>query len=134
MSATINNLASGEFEAGDVASAEGHWKEALLLAGENRMTRAVMLISIGLARVAWTNGLPERCLRLLAAAGEIQKRSGWASGLGSATTTDAPTVPLMRSAAEQALGADAAEIVWRDGTQMSLMQVVRYGVEDTWSD
>jgi non-specific serine/threonine protein kinase len=128
MSATINNVASGEFEAGDVASAERHWKEALLLAGENRMTRGVMLISIGLARVAWTNGLPERCLRLLAAAGEIQKRSGWA--LGSATAQDA----LMRSAAEQRLGAEAAETVWREGTQMSLMQVVRYGVEDIWSD
>jgi hypothetical protein len=34
MSATINNLAGWEFDDGDASAAEGHWKEALLLAGE----------------------------------------------------------------------------------------------------
>jgi predicted ATPase/DNA-binding CsgD family transcriptional regulator len=130
MSVTINSLAGAEFEAGDVSAAEGHWKEALLLAGENRMTRAVMLISLGLARVAWANGAPQRCLRLLATATEIQKRSGW----DLSATSHVPAIPLMRSAAQQRLGTEAAETAWHEGTQMSLTQVVRYGVDESGLD
>jgi non-specific serine/threonine protein kinase len=121
---TLIALADVEFERGDHAAAEEHWKEALL---SNPMRESVMGISIGLARLAAVNGSWQRCVRLLAAAGEVQAQLGWR--LESAGY-NADSISAIWQAAERALGQENARNAWREGAQMTVGQLVRYGLAD----
>jgi ATP/maltotriose-dependent transcriptional regulator MalT len=123
----LASLADIEFESGDIAAAEEHWKETLETAAQNRMRTFVMLILMGLARVAWVNGSPQRCLRLLGAASGLQRQLGWVL---EPIAFDVASVSATRQAAELALGQEAAHTAWREGDQMPLAEIVRYGVAD----
>jgi non-specific serine/threonine protein kinase len=124
---TLLSLADVEFASGGQAAAEQHWMEALRLAASNPIPEPVMGISIGLARLAAMNGSWERSLRLLAAAGEVQAQLGWR--LESAGY-DRAGISAIRESAERTLGPEAAQTAWREGAQMSLGQLVRYGLAD----
>jgi tetratricopeptide (TPR) repeat protein len=122
----LDGLAGIEFDIGDRAAAEAHWKEALALAGEIRSRVKAMLILIGLALLAQVNGRPRRCLRLLGAAATLQKRMGWV--LGSASPAMARALPEAQAAARGLIGRKAADTAWREGGRMSLAEAVRYGL------
>src|SRR5579859_3364277 len=65
-----------EFDAGDLTAAEAHCEEVLSLTGEMHSLQWAPVSWRLLARLALVNGQPERCLRLLAAAAALQKRTG----------------------------------------------------------
>lgn len=125
MGMLLDGLAGIEFDAGEPAAAEAHWYEALGHARECRSPWAASAVLIGLARVAIANAAPERSLRLLAASAELTRRTGMIT-----EPTSRDVVAKVHREAVDFLGDAAAGVVWQEGTRMSLVEAIRYGLSD----
>jgi hypothetical protein len=108
--AFVESLSQVEFSSGETAAARTHWRESLALAGEFHSAWAAPTSLLGLARVALAERPPERCLRLMSAAAEMNRRTG--------TALDPDLAHMGDQVAEQArrlVGDEAAELAWSEG-------------------
>jgi predicted ATPase/class 3 adenylate cyclase len=118
----LDGLADVEYASGETANAQRDWMLQLELAGQlgSRSTAAYALV--GLARLAMADGHPERYVRLLGAANNLLRLAGVVDSDVGQVSADA------RRTSQSALGESMSEAIWRDATNMSLMDAVRFAL------
>jgi predicted ATPase/class 3 adenylate cyclase len=124
VAAFLESLADIECQSGYTANAERDWKRVLEFARQLGGQRLAGYALAGLARLA-LDDQPERSLRLLGAAQALFKLAGVVEG--------AQAIEDAQRGSRALLDDEVSNAVWRDGTNMSLLEAVRYALGESGS-
>jgi non-specific serine/threonine protein kinase len=121
ITATLESLAQVEYESGETGNAERDWKQVLELAGPlgDQIESARALV--GLARLVVASQ-PERSLLLLGAASSLVKFPDVGDPDMAEVIEDA------QRKSQALLGDEVSEAIWHRGTNMSLLEAVRFAL------
>jgi non-specific serine/threonine protein kinase len=110
----------------DVAAARTHFLAELEVGLDIQELSKVELGLQGLGMVAAAESRPSCALRLMGAVASLQQRNGVAPLLANASLL-AP----WQTRAREALGAEASDRAWNEGTEMTTDEAVAYGLSDS---
>ena len=121
MGVVLTDLGELALAAGNLEEARARLEEALINVAEVGDQRAMIRVFEALAGAAAAGGAAERALRLAGAVAGLRDRLGASLSAAERDRLERRVMPAI-----ERLPADAGESAWREGTAMSMDEVVRY--------